>query len=173
MSQSTAFEGRRLFFTLLAIIMMTSLLGSAVQSSGGRVQIRSIKIPTQNGQWVAADLFKPRSATAESPAPFIVVVPGFQRSKESLSNIALELARRGFVVASIDPYAQGGSSASLSRRAATTEGYGLFALVEYAAGTPNLNYVDRSRIGATGHSAGGNAAIRGANYFGRQALETG
>ncbi len=166
-------RGRRLFFTTLAIVLAASFLGSAVQSSGGRVQIRTIKIPTQNGQWVAADLFKPRSATAEAPAPFIVVVPGFQRSKESLSNIALELARRGFVVASIDPYAQGSSSASLSRRAATTEGYGMFALVEYAAGTPNLNYIDRSRIGATGHSAGGNAAIRGASFFGRQALERG
>ncbi|NIN82622.1 MAG: alpha/beta hydrolase, partial [Pseudomonas stutzeri] len=32
---------------------------------------------------------------------------------------------------------------------------------------------DRSRIGATGHSAGGNAAIRGANYFGREAQRTG
>jgi hypothetical protein len=132
-----------------------------------------MKIPAENGQWIVADLFKPRTATSEAPAPFIVVVPGFQRSKESLSNISLELARRGIVVAAIDPYAQGGSSASMSRRAATTEGYGMFAVVEYAARTPNLNYIDRSRIGATGHSAGGNAAIRGANYFGKQAQETG
>ena len=63
----------------------------------GDVQVRDVKIPTQNGQWVAGDLFKPNSATAENPVPFIVVVPGFQRSRESLSNIAIELARRGFV----------------------------------------------------------------------------
>jgi hypothetical protein len=73
----------------------------------------------------------------------------------------------------IDPYAQGFSSASMSRIAATTEGYGMFAVVDYAAGTPNLNYIDKNRIGATGHSAGGNAAIRGANYFGREAIKTG
>ena len=73
----------------------------------------------------------------------------------------------------IDPYAQGFSSASMSRMAATTEGYGMFAVVDYAAGTPNLNYIDKNRIAATGHSAGGNAAIRGASYFGREALETG
>jgi len=122
---------------------------------------------------VAGDLFKPNGATSDDPAPFIVVVPGFQRSKESLSNIAIELARRGFVTISIDPYAQGGSSASLSRIAATTEGYGMFALVDYAASTGNLNYIDGNRIGATGHSAGGNAAIRGANFFGREAQRTG
>ena len=49
----------------------------------------------------------------------------------------------------------------------------MFALVDYAASSSNLNYIDRSRIGATGHSAGGNAAIRGANYFGRQAQARG
>jgi hypothetical protein len=163
----------RLLFICVSTVLVSSLLVSLIQRSFGDVQIRDVRIPTQNGQWVAGDLFKPNSATAESPAPFIVVVPGFQRSKESLSNIAIELARRGFVALSIDPYAQGASSASLSRIAATTEGYGMFAVVDYAASSENLNYIDRSRIGATGHSAGGNAAIRGANYFGREAQRTG
>jgi hypothetical protein len=157
----------------LTVLFLAGWVASQVQSDWGRVHVQSIKIPTQNGQWVVADLFRPRSATADAPAPFIGVVPGFQRSKEALSNIALELARRGFVTASIDPYAQGSSSASLSRIAATTEGYGLFALVDYVASSENLNYVDKTRIGATGHSAGGNAAIRAANYFGREAIRTG
>jgi hypothetical protein len=163
----------KLLWILLSVVLLTSLGASLVQSSGGRVQVQDIKIPTQNGQWLVADLFKPRSATAENPSPLVIVVPGFQRSKEALSNIAIEFARRGIVAISIDPYAQGGSSSSLSRRAATTEGYGMFAVVEYAAGTPNLNYIDTTRIGATGHSAGGNAAIRGANYFGKEAQLTG
>ena len=164
---------RRFAAILLAIIVIASAVASWVQSAFGTVQVQDIKIPTQNGQWLVADLFKPRSATKDNPVPLVVVVPGFQRSKESLSNVAIELARRGIVAISIDPYAQGGSSSSLSRRAATTEGYGMFAVVDYAAGTGNLNYVDKSRIGATGHSAGGNAAIRGANYFGKEAQRTG
>jgi hypothetical protein len=164
---------KRLLYISLAVILASSWLSSCIQTSGGMVNVETIKIPTQNGQSVVADLFKPRSATADAPAPFIVVVPGFQRSKEALSNIALELARRGFVVASIDPYAQGSSSASLSRYAATTEGYGMFAVVDYAASSENLNYIDRARIGATGHSAGGNAAIRGANYFGKESQRSG
>lgn len=165
--------GRRLLLGCLAVILLASLLASLIQSSWGRVQVTGLKIPAQNGQWVVADLFKPKAATKDDKAPLIVVVPGFQRSKETLSNISLELARRGFVVIAIDPYAQGGSSSSMSRRSATTEGYGMFAIVDYVASTAVLNYVDRSRIGATGHSAGGNAAIRGANYFGREAAKTG
>jgi len=163
----------RLLLICVLVVLASGFLVSQIQQSFGAVQVRDIKIPTHNGQWVAGDLFKPKSATSENPAPFIVVVPGFQRSKESLSNIAIELSRRGFVALSIDPYAQGGSSASLSRIAATTEGYGMFAVVDYAASSSNLNYIDRNRIGATGHSAGGNAAIRGANYFGREAQRTG
>jgi hypothetical protein len=166
-------KGRAALLVCVAVVLLSSLLASRIQSAGGRVQVEEIKIPTHNGQWVVGDLFRPRTATAETPAPLVVVVPGFQRSKEALSNIAIELARRGVVAISIDPYAQGGSSASLSRIAATTEGYGMFAVVDYAASSSNLNYIDRARIGATGHSAGGNAAIRGADYFGREALATG
>ena len=101
-----------------------------------------------------------------------VVVPGFQRSKEALSNIALELSRRGFAIALIDPYAQGMSSSSVSRMAATTQGYGMFALVDYAY-DGNFSFVNKNLIASTGHSMGGNAAIRGANYFGKQALKSG
>ena len=140
-----AMKGRAALLACVAVVMLSSLLASRIQTAGGRVQIQDVRIPTHNGQWVVGDLFRPRSATSETPAPLVVVVPGFQRSKEALSNIAIELARRGIVVISIDPYAQGGSSASLSRIAATTEGYGLFAVVDYAANSSNLNYIDRGR----------------------------
>ena len=61
-------------FILLALIL-SSYFASQVQSSFGKVDVQSIKIPTQNGQWVVADLFKPYSATAESPAPLVIVIP--------------------------------------------------------------------------------------------------
>ena len=169
----TAARSFRLLLVLVAIVAGASWLGSLVQTSGGRVEVTGFTLPTQNGQWVSADLYRPRSATKDAPAPLVVVVPGFQRTKETLANIAIELARRGVVAIAIDPYAQGSSSASLSTQAATTEGYGMFAIVEHAASTPALNYVDKTRIAATGHSAGGNAAIRGANFFGKQAKASG
>ena len=153
--------------TLLFILFAASFLASNIQRSWGDVSVQSLKIPTQNGQWVVADLFKPISATSKNKAPAVVIIPGFQRSKETLSNIAIELSRRGIVAISIDPYAQGGSSSSMSRRAATKEGYGMFALVDYIYNTDILNYIDKDRIAATGHSAGGLAAIRGAQYFGK------
>ncbi len=162
-------HGQLLLVVCVLVVGLASFLASGIQSSWGRVQVIDLKIPTQNGQWLSADLFRPRTATSDNPAPLVVVVPGFQRSKETLANISLELARRGIVVIAIDPYAQGSSSSSTSPQSATTEGYGLFAVVNYAANTENLNYIDRSRIGATGHSAGGNAALQAASHFGKEA----
>ncbi len=157
---------------IIALIFIFSFFSSQVQTSFGETDVIGLKFPTQNGQWVVADLFKPSTATKKNPAPLVIVIPGFQRSKETLSNISIELSRRGIVVIAIDPYAQGSSSSSMSTRAATKEGYGMFSVVDYVHNTSNLNYIDKSRIGVTGHSAGGLASIRGAQYFGKEAIKT-
>lgn len=154
----------------LALLFVLAFLSFLVQSDFGNVNVKSHTLYSSNNQYVVYDLYKPSSASKENKAPFIVVVPGFQRSKEALSNIAIELSRRGNVVALIDPYAQGMSSSSLSRRAATTEGYGMFALIDTVSKGNLFDFVDTDKMASTGHSMGGNAAIRGANYFGREAI---
>ncbi len=154
----------------LALLFVLAFLSFLVQSDFGNVNVKSHTLHSSNNQYVVYDLYKPSSASKENKAPFIVVVPGFQRSKEALSNIAIELSRRGNVVALIDPYAQGMSSSSLSRRAATTEGYGMFALIDTVSKGNLFDFVDTDKMASTGHSMGGNAAIRGANYFGREAI---
>jgi hypothetical protein len=169
---STPSTGFKFLAACVSIVLLASALASQIQTSGGKVKVTGISLPTQNGQWVAADLFRPLSATSTSPAPAVIVVPGFQRSKETQANISLELARRGIVVIAIDPYAQGSSSSSLSTRSATEEGYGMFAVVDYLTNTDNLNYIDKTRIGVTGHSAGGNAALQAASHFGAEATQT-
>ena len=159
----------KFFFFCLTIIFISSFLASLIQSDFGKVSVELKKLKTDDGQTLVYDLYRPKFSNSENKVPFIIVVPGFQRSKEALSNIAIELSRRGMAVALIDPYAQGMSSSSTSRIAATTQGYGMFALVEYAHGG-NFPFVDVSKIGSTGHSMGGNAAIRGADYFGKEAI---
>lgn len=154
----------------ISFIVFSSFIASLIQTGFNKVDIELKTLKTDNGQTLVYDLYKPKTASNEKKVPFVIVVPGFQRSKEALSNIAIELSRRGLAVALIDPYAQGMSSSSTSRIAATTQGYGMFALVDYAyAG--NFPFVDITKIGSTGHSMGGNAAIRGADYFGKEAIK--
>ena len=163
-------QRNKILIALIALILFFSYLASLILTSFGSVEVKTLRLDTQNNQYLIYDLYKPKIASKENKAPFIAIIPGFQRSKEALSNIAIELSRRGYVVALIDPYAQGLSSSSLSTRAATTEGYGMFSLVEYVH-SGAFEYVDIDRIGATGHSMGGNAAIRGADYFGKKAIK--
>tara|TARA_B100001142_G_scaffold246825_1_gene246488 strand:- start:9580 stop:11466 length:1887 start_codon:yes stop_codon:yes gene_type:complete len=155
---------------LLVSIFFSSFIASLFQTNFHNVKIDTLKFPTQNGQILVADLFKPRSATKDNPAPLVIVVPGFQRSKETLSNISIELSRRGLVVIAIDPYAQGSSSSSFSRTSATSEGYGMFSIIDYIYNTSNLNYINKNKIATTGHSAGGLAAARAAQFFGLEAI---
>jgi predicted alpha/beta-fold hydrolase len=162
---------KRLFAGCVAVIFVASFPASRVQTSWGRVRVHRVTLPTPNGQWATADLFRPLSATGEKPAPLLVVVPGFERSKETQANIAVELARRGVVVIALDPYAQGSSSSSRNPRSATNEAYGAFAFVNCAANTDNLNYVDPSRLAVTGHSPGGNAALQAASFLGAEAVK--
>ena len=168
----TLLNKNKLFLYCLVVIILCSFFASLIQTSFGKVDVKLMNLKTPDGQNLVYDLYKPSIATENDKKPFIVVVPGFQRSKEALSNIAIELSRRGYVVALIDPYAQGMSSSSLSRLAATTQGYGMFALVDYAY-AENFSFVDINKIGSTGHSMGGNAAIRGADYFGKEAIKSG
>jgi len=160
----------KFFFICLSTIFLSSFFASLIQTDFGNVNITLKNLKTDNGQNLVYDLYVPKSATIDSKSPLVIVVPGFQRSKEALSNIAIELSRRGMTVALIDPYAQGMSSSSISRIAATTQGYGMFALVDYAY-EGNFSFVDPKKIASTGHSMGGNAAIRGADYFGKEAIQ--
>lgn len=161
---------RRWLYVALALILVGGVGTFWVQTAGGRVQVVGLKFPTENGQWVTADLFRPKTATEKNPAPLVVVCPGFERSKETMDAYSIELARRGMVVITIDPYNQGASSSTRERQSATVEGYGVVPVVEYVYGTPNLNYVDKSRIGVVGYSAGGNGVLQATSRFGgRQA----
>ncbi len=165
-------KSRALFWVLIsvALILIGDLGAYFVQTDGGDVDVVGFKLPTENGQWVTADLFRPKSASVDNPVPLVVVCPGFERSKETMTSYSIELARRGIAVITIDPYSQGASSSTEQKRSASVEGYGVVPMVEYICDTTNLGYIDKLRIGAAGYSAGGNAVLQSASRFGaRQA----
>lgn len=152
----------------LVMILIGNIGASIVQTDGGKIDIIDIKIPTSDGKWVVADLLKPKSATADNPASLVILCPGFQRTKETMTSYSLELARRGIAVITIDPYNQGASSSMEPRTVLREESYGVVPVIEYVYDTPNLNYIDKTRIGAAGYSAGGAAVLNAGTIFGKQ-----
>jgi dienelactone hydrolase len=136
-------------------LLVVGMIGAAiVQRSGGRVTIKDIRWETSLGRQMSALLLIPHSATAEKPAPAIVTRHGWYNNREMQDLNYVEYARRGYVVMSIDMYGHGNSEA-FTGDGWNQHGTGMYDAVELMATLP---YVDKARIGITGHSNGARAA---------------
>lgn len=146
----------------LLLIIIGAVGSSLAQSDGGKVSVQGLMIPGKDGTLVSADLFRPDTATEKNKAPMVIVSSGFQRTKETQISYSMELARRGYVTLVVDPYNQGESTS----QPPTNDDPSIKPAIDYVSRTTTLNYVDKSRIGITGHSAGGSQVRRMAAEYG-------
>lgn len=61
-------------------------------------------------------LYTPKTATAETPAPDVLLLHGYQNDHETCAAYAIKLARRGAVVLCLDEYGHGSTTAGLINR---------------------------------------------------------
>ncbi|MCD8372933.1 MAG: alpha/beta hydrolase [Clostridia bacterium] len=105
----------------------------------------------ENDSTYSVTMYVPETATEDSPAPTVFVLPGFTRTKATMAQYCIELSRRGAVVFSLDPGGQGATTET-----STDGANGIEYLVQYVYNnTDDFKFVDRDRFGAVGHSAGG------------------
>ncbi len=160
----------------LIVIFLSSMIASGIQSDGWKVEVTDLRdaenagtitvtsydSETQQpvteeqdveGKVVSGILFKPDTATAENPAPAVVFTHGYLNNREMQLQNAIELARRGFVVLAVDREGHGnyeyGANTTSGALMATS---GLYDSAKYLY---NLDYVDKDKIGISGHSMGG------------------
>ncbi|WP_175986452.1 alpha/beta hydrolase family protein [Microbacterium tenebrionis] len=138
----------------LVLCLVSAIGASAVQTAVGSIAVKDLQWETSSGRMLNALLFVPDSATAGDPAPAVVVSHGWWNNREMQDANYVELARRGFVVLSIDMYGHGNSE-PLPADELEVGGTGLYDGVKLIADLP---YVDNDRIGVTGHSNGARAA---------------
>ena len=158
----------------LIVIFLSSMIASGIQSDGWKVEVTDLRdaenagtitvtsydSETQQpvteeqdveGKVVSGILFKPDTATAENPAPAVVFTHGYLNNREMQLQNAIELARRGFVVLAVDREGHGNYENSGSQNALMATS-GLYDSAKYLY---NLDYVDKDKIGISGHSMGG------------------
>lgn len=147
---------RNSFWLVLSLVLCLISAGGAalVQTSAGSVTVKDLQWETSSGRMLNALLFVPDAASADEPAPAVVASHGWWNNREMQDANYVELARRGFVVLSIDMYGHGNSD-PLPADELEVGGTGMYDGVKLIA---NLPYVDPSRIGVTGHSNGARAA---------------
>ena len=142
---------KKLLVAILALIILTAGFGIAkyAETGGGTVRVDRIEFVTNDGYEMSAKMYIPDNATPETPAPGILGLPGGNASLENLSGVCIELARRGYVVMAVDPYTIGRSDV------VTRPDVGSRGAMAYLK---ELAFVDETRMGAVGHSAGSGRA---------------
>ncbi len=145
----------KFWLTVALILCVVSMIGANfVQTNGGTVTVKDLQWETPSGKSMSALLFVPSNATAKNPAPGIVASHGWYNNREMQDMNFVEYARRGYVVMSIDMYGHGNSDV-LYTSEISTRATGMTDAVELMASLP---YVDKTKIGVTGHSNGARAA---------------
>ncbi|SLM15598.1 Conserved membrane-spanning protein [uncultured spirochete] len=140
---------------LSLIVCLISMLGANfVQTGGYSITVKDLRWETSAGHMMSALLFIPKNASVKNPAPAIITSHGWYNNREMQDMNFVEYARRGYVVMSIDMYGHGNSD-TLVNSQVQYHATGMTDAVELMATFP---FVDKSRIGVTGHSNGGRAA---------------
>lgn len=140
----------------IVLMLVSAIVTMCIQTGFGSITIKELHWETENGYAMDGWLFIPDGVSAENPAPGIVTSHGMYNNKGMQDANFVELARRGYVVLAQDMPSHG-ESENVNNVGLVTSG--LYQSVKVLA---NLPYVDKTRIGITGHSMGGmscNAAI--------------
>ena len=155
----------------LVVILISGIVSIGVKSNNGKIVIKEVTI-SPYGTDLAASIYIPRSALKTDKAgnfintvPAVIVNAGFTNSRTYLDNVAIELARHGFVVFHLDMYGHGFSEGTSNRGYANPpspfdDDCSLLGAVDALTYLRTLGFVDQTRIGICGHSLGGSAAGR-------------
>lgn len=131
-----------------AIVLMVvgTILNVSVTTNHGNVKVTRVTYSDDLGNIVSAQLYIPKTATSDTPAPAVLTNHGGGNSSEAQSSYNIELARRGFVVLSWDASNCGSSEESADE---THGGEASYKFLQ------SLDYVDHTQLATSGHSMGG------------------
>ncbi|WP_293905943.1 alpha/beta fold hydrolase [Phenylobacterium sp.] len=137
-----------------ALILGGAFLAHTIQTDRGNVSVAEVSFPAEAKVTISGLLYTPRTATAATPAPAILVSHGYINTREMQSPFAIELARRGYVVLAMDMTGHGYSGGIVG-----TAGFGGPAALKYLKSLP---VVDKAHVGMEGHSMGGGPVMAAA-----------
>lgn len=150
----------RILAICLVVMLIAACVSSCVKSNNGKTLIREVNINMRGGT-LSGILYIPKDALTLdengdycSARPAIVLSHGYLNSNQMQDPNAIELARRGYVVFSMDMYGHGNSDLANTSDDPSGSGAVLGAIDAFNY-VKQLPYVDSSRIGLVGHSMGG------------------
>lgn len=166
-SRVSAWASAIVLAVCIVIMIAASAIGHVIQTSGGSVHTEELTFTTDVGATSHAKLYIPDTATAENPAPAIILCHGYSASLDAMEPNAIELSRRGYVVMALDMYGHGGSTLPPDGYSQAEMGYvenyapdlGSYSALQELA---NYDFIDLTKVGMLGHSMGTAAIQEGA-----------
>lgn len=155
----------RLFALSIAVILLFSFIACIFSTNGFTVKIEHVTLDAR-GATLNGELYYPAATSDRDSLPAVVVSHGGGCDYGVFRGLAEELARRGFVVFNVSAYGSGLSEQPMYDESGEgiegvsgrgTAAHGVWDAIDFVRG---LKFVDPTRIGATGHSAG----ARRSNY---------
>jgi ABC-2 type transport system ATP-binding protein len=164
-------RGRSALAALLTAVLSGALLVllPAAPAAAADVRTEDARVPSGSGaDAVELDttLFVPGTATAQDPAPAVVLAHGFGGSKESVADDARDLADRGFVVLTYSARGFGRSTGQIGLDDPRFEVADLSTLIDRLAKRKDVlqDGPGDPRVGVAGASYGGALSLLGAAY---------
>lgn len=100
---------------LLVVVFVCMSVANSIQNDHGNVTVTEGWIQTDAGN-MFYKMYTPLTATADNPAPGVLLLHGYQNDHETCAAYAIELARRGAVVLTVDEYGHGATQPGLLSR---------------------------------------------------------
>lgn len=148
---------KRGFCITLVLLVLSSIINWGVISSWGRVDIERVYTTGANGAEWSALVYRPKEALDAAPAPGIIMFHGSAGNARNHESWAVEFARRGFVVVTVDLDGSGDALYTTTVKNQQADYWFQYLM--------NLSFVDKNHIITSGHSAGCTpAADLGAKY---------
>jgi dienelactone hydrolase len=136
----------------ISILILGISLQLVLDSDFGRLEVRTVEI-TDGITELSGLLYRSYAASSQNQFPSIIIAHGISESKEMMSNLGLELARRDFVVLCLDLLGHGESGGTIAEGQQDPT-FGVQAAIKYLRAQP---FVNSSNMGLVGHSLGGGA----------------
>lgn len=159
------------FSIMLVITIALSLLNWAVVTGCGDVRITNVTIVGDDGKEFTALMYTPEAASNKNQVPLYICYHGYSGNARNHESWALEYARRGFAVLSIDNFGSGdGEMAETPIPEGTPEkekrGMGTLDNARvpdaFAKYLTTVNIIDKDNIVMGGHSMGATSCVTAA-----------
>ena len=112
-SCKTSEGSRRLLALFIILILVFSLCARLVSTEGGSIKVEQVTIDAR-GAAINGELYYPAGVSTDDSLPAVIVTHGGGCTYGVTRGIALELARRGFVVFNVSAYGTGLSEMPVS-----------------------------------------------------------